>query len=82
METCRELEVYFEAFLSLALDGGEWSASRLGRFISRKITHGTQWIRGWVSLRGDLAAVAKREVFATAGNGTQVESHSLVTRQN
>jgi hypothetical protein len=31
MKTCGEVEVYPHAFLTLALDGGEWSASRFGR---------------------------------------------------
>jgi len=30
------MEVYLNAFLTLALDGGEWSASRSGRFIPGK----------------------------------------------
>jgi hypothetical protein len=31
--------------LALALDGGEWSASRAGRFIPGEIAPGTHWIR-------------------------------------
>jgi hypothetical protein len=31
-------------FLTSALDGGEWSASRPGRFISGEIAPGTHWI--------------------------------------
>jgi hypothetical protein len=33
-------------FLTLALDGGEWSPSRPGRFIP-----GTNWIGSWVGPR-------------------------------
>jgi len=32
--------------LTTALDGDEWSASRLGRFISS-----THWVGGWVGSR-------------------------------
>jgi hypothetical protein len=34
--------------LTSALDGGEWSASRPGRFTPRERAPGTHWIRGWV----------------------------------
>jgi hypothetical protein len=34
-------------FLTSALDGGEWSASRLPRFTPRERTSGTHWIGGW-----------------------------------
>jgi hypothetical protein len=32
MKACGEVNVYVQIFLTLALVGGEWSASRLGRF--------------------------------------------------
>jgi hypothetical protein len=32
--------------VTLALDGGDWSASRPGRFIPREKDRGTHWIRG------------------------------------
>jgi hypothetical protein len=38
----------------VALAGGEWSASRLGRF-----TPGTRWIGGWVGPRARLDDVEK-----------------------
>jgi hypothetical protein len=31
-----------------AIDGGEWSASRPGRFTHRERAPGTHWIGGWV----------------------------------
>jgi hypothetical protein len=34
--------------LTSALDGGEWSASRPGRFNRRERASGTLWIGGWV----------------------------------
>jgi hypothetical protein len=33
--------------LTSALDGGEWSASRLGRFTPRERVPGTHWKGGW-----------------------------------
>jgi hypothetical protein len=35
-------------FLTSALAGGEWSASRLGRFTPGERATGTNWIGGWV----------------------------------
>jgi hypothetical protein len=34
--------------MTSALVGGEWSASRPGRFTPRERAHGTHWIGGWV----------------------------------
>jgi hypothetical protein len=48
--------------LTLALDGGEWSASRPGRSTSRKRAPGFHWIRGWVCPRTFLNAVVKRKI--------------------
>jgi hypothetical protein len=48
--------------LTSALDGGEWSASRPGRFTPRERASGTHWIRGWVGPRAVLEAVVKRKI--------------------
>jgi hypothetical protein len=45
--------------LTLALDGGEWSASRPGHFTPRESAPGTHWIGGWVGPRAVLDAVVK-----------------------
>jgi hypothetical protein len=44
----------------VALDGGEWSASRLGRFTPRKRAP-RNWIGAWVGLRAGLDTVVKRK---------------------
>jgi hypothetical protein len=44
-----------------ALDAGEWSASRLGRFTPREKAPGTHWIGGWVGSRAVLNALVKRK---------------------
>jgi hypothetical protein len=44
-------------FLNSAQYGGEWLASRPGRFTPGDRDPGTHWIGGWVGPRGDLGAV-------------------------
>jgi hypothetical protein len=48
--------------LTSALDAGEWSASRSGRFTPRETASGTHWIGGWVGPRAVLDAVVKRKI--------------------
>jgi hypothetical protein len=48
--------------LTSALDGGEWSASRLGRFTPRERAPGTHWIEGWVGPRAVPDMVVKRKI--------------------
>jgi len=55
------VEVQLHAFLTSAIDTGEWSASRPGRFSSRIRVPSTHRIGGWVGLRVGLDAVAKRK---------------------
>jgi hypothetical protein len=49
-------------YLTSALDGGEWSALRPGRFTSRERVPGTHWVGGWVGPRAGLDAVVKRKI--------------------
>jgi hypothetical protein len=56
------MEVWLHAFLTLALDGGEWSASRPGRFTPWGNASGTHWIGGWVGPKAGLDAVVKRKI--------------------
>jgi hypothetical protein len=53
-----------KSLLISALDGGEWSASRPGRFNPREIASGTQWIGGCIAPRNILDAVEKRKIFS------------------
>jgi hypothetical protein len=57
MKTYGVVEVQLHSFLTLALDGGEWSASRPCRF-----TYGERAPAGWVGPRASLDAVAKRQI--------------------
>jgi hypothetical protein len=49
-------------FLTSALNGGEWSASRPGHFKPRERAPRTHWIGGWVGPRAVLDAVVKRKI--------------------
>jgi hypothetical protein len=55
------MEVQFHTFLTLALDGGEWTASSPSYFTSRERTPGTHWIEDWVSLKAGLDAVMMKK---------------------
>jgi hypothetical protein len=48
--------VLIHAFLASALDGGEFSASRSGKFTPRERAPGTHWIGGWVGPRAVVDA--------------------------
>jgi hypothetical protein len=50
--------------LTSALDGGEWSASRLGRFTPRERAPDAHWIGGWLGPTALLDAVMKRKIPA------------------
>jgi hypothetical protein len=52
----------FTHSFSSALDGGEWLASRTGRFTPMERAPGTHWIEGWVGRRAGLDAVVKGKI--------------------
>jgi hypothetical protein len=56
------VKVYLHTLLTSALDGGEWSASRRGRFTPRRRVPGSHWIGGWVGPSAGLDAVVKRKI--------------------
>jgi hypothetical protein len=62
MKTYWGVEVYLHAFLISALDGGEWSTSRPGRFTPRERASATHPIGGWLGPRAILDAVVKRKI--------------------
>jgi hypothetical protein len=73
-------EVQFHAFLTTAAVGGEWSASRLGRFTPGERTLGTHRIGGWVGPRAGLDAVTKsKNPSACQESNPGRPAHSLVT---
>jgi hypothetical protein len=52
------------SFLSLALDGGEWSTSRTGHFTSGKETQYSPEHTGWVGPTASLGISGKRNLLA------------------
>jgi hypothetical protein len=50
------------AFLTLALDGGKWSASSLSHFTPRERDPDIQWIGGWLGPRAGLDTMVKRKI--------------------
>jgi hypothetical protein len=57
---------FIHIFLTSALAGGEWSASRPGRFIPREVAPGAYWI-GWVEPRAGLDDMEKRKFLTLLG---------------
>jgi hypothetical protein len=54
MNAYGRVDVYSHIFLISALAGGEWSASRPGRFTPEERDPGTHWIGGWIGPRAGL----------------------------
>jgi hypothetical protein len=57
MKTYGGVDVWIHVFLTSALVGGEWSASRPGRFTPGERAPGTYCMGSWVGLRAGLDAV-------------------------
>jgi hypothetical protein len=57
-------------YLTSALDGGEWSASRPGRFTPRERAPGVHWIGGWVDPRAVLKRWWREKFPGPAGKWT------------
>jgi hypothetical protein len=58
---------WIHIFLSSALVGGEWSASRSGCFTPCGRAVVTQWIEGWVDHRAGLDDFEKRKFLILPG---------------
>jgi hypothetical protein len=59
------------SFLTSALDGGDWSASRPCRFTPGERAYITDWIGGWVDSRAGLEAVKGKAIPVTVRGGPQ-----------
>jgi hypothetical protein len=56
------METQLHAFLTSALDGGEWSATQPVRFTpGERAPPGTHWTGGWVGPRAGLDTVEERK---------------------
>jgi hypothetical protein len=65
--------------LTLALVGGEWSASRTGRFNPKEIALYNHLTGGWVGLRAVLDAVMKRKIRYSRNTPLFVKSEGSFT---
>jgi hypothetical protein len=61
MKTYGGVDVKIHIFFTSALAGGEWSASRPGRFTPGEKAVGIHWIGVWVDPRADLDDLGKRK---------------------
>jgi hypothetical protein len=59
MKTYGVAYLQIHVFLTSAIVGGEWSASRLGRFTPEEIDPGTHSIGSWMSPRAEKNDVEK-----------------------
>jgi hypothetical protein len=62
MKAYRGVEVQIHSYLTSALDGGEWLASRPGHFTPREKGPGIRWMGGWVGPRAGLDAVVRKKI--------------------
>jgi hypothetical protein len=67
MKAYKGVDIYIHIFLTSALVGTEWSASRPRSFTSGERAPGTHWIGGWVDPRVGLDDVEKRKFFTLPG---------------
>jgi hypothetical protein len=67
MKEYGEVDVLIHIFLTSALAGGEWSASRPGCTTPGERAPVTHWIGGWVGPRASLDDVEKRKFLTRQG---------------
>jgi hypothetical protein len=67
MKTYGGVGVQIHVFLTAALVGGEWSASRLGRLTPGEGARGSHWVGGWVDPRNILDDVEKIRLLTLPG---------------
>jgi hypothetical protein len=67
MKAYGEVDVQIHIFLTSALGGVEWSASRPGRFTPGERAPGTRWIGGWMDPRAGLDDLEKRKFLNLLG---------------
>jgi hypothetical protein len=82
MKTCGGVDIHVYEFLTSAIVGGEWSASRPCRFTPMERAPGTHWTGGWVGLRTSLDDMERRKILSPTGTRTPssrppASSHSL-----
>jgi hypothetical protein len=69
-------------FLTSALDGGEWSASRRGGFISVERVPGNHWIGGWVGPSSGIDDAGKRKTTCICRESNSGNpAHSMLSKE-
>jgi hypothetical protein len=76
IKTCGRVALLLHAFLTSALNGGEWSASLSGLFTRWERNPGTHLVGNCVASRAGLDAVMKKKEIRTIA-GTQSGSSGL-----
>jgi len=67
------VEVQLQTFLTLAQDGGDWSASQPSCFTLGERSPSSHWIEDWEGPKASLEVVLKKKSFpAPAVNQTMV----------
>jgi hypothetical protein len=64
-------------FLTLALDGGDWSASCPSHFTPGETAPATHWIGHWVSLRASQDDLELKKIFPPTENQTPTLYNSV-----
>jgi hypothetical protein len=67
MKTYGGMDVEIHVFFATALVGGEWSASRLGRFTPREIATGTHCTEGLFRPGAGMDNVERRKILTIPG---------------
>jgi hypothetical protein len=78
MKAYGEVDAQIHIFLTSAVAGGEWSASRPGRFIPWERVPAFHWTGGWVDPRLGLDDVGKRKFLTLSGLELRV-GHSIAS---
>jgi len=63
MKAYEEVEVWLYSFLTSTVNGGEWSASRPGRFVPEKTAPNILGVGDSLGFRVGLDALDKRNIF-------------------
>jgi hypothetical protein len=74
------VDVQIHIFLTLALAGGEQSASRPGRFTPGERAPCTHWTGGWVDPKAGLDDLKKRKFLTLLGLELQPLSHPACSK--
>jgi hypothetical protein len=79
MKTYVRSESIDPSFLTSALDGDEWSASRPSRFIPVEVAVGTNLVWGWLVPRAGLDAVENIKILHSLESNPGLLARSFTT---